>query len=551
MNSMNIASPLRSLTSRLEWRLLVFLLLFLNVKVEIKVIAIVFIYLAQFDLRFGFKFRLSRLPLFYLLMIAIAFLNRLFQGQFLNLNQNMAFLVGLGFWAMCILAVHQMKLLVDGTSLSRIHFTILVFFVINAMVSFGTLLSIILETGVLNPYQYQGLYQKYFLGTGDNIRGISFDISTTNALLNAFGTIYFLKRNRALMTLLCMTVLLLTGSNFTNILITGTFIFIFLFQSNRAQKSLIALCGLILVFFMSAISPQNNEYVLTTFEKTFGFSVANRSPERVSQAFINLPDSMLTGEQRKQKIARLYLDSVHREIQIKIFAEIEKARLSGKPVDLELLRPKFVIPKPDINTAPFQRKDVVDAKRQHLLDSAYRNVEDSGRFRMGLDLEKVSGKRVALLQTFHFLKMHPSKIITGDGVGQFSSKLAYRTTALGIGGSYPVRLSYIGHDFKGNHLPLYLYYFSAEAGKHSITNTPNSVYDQLLSEYGIAGILAFLFFYLGYFTRRRSVLIYSIPFFIILGGAFLVDYWFEQLSVVIIFELILLVTMKESEPEHI
>jgi hypothetical protein len=52
------------------------------------------------------------------------------------------------------------------------------------------------------------MYQKYFIGTGDHIRGITFDTSTTNAVLNAFGIVYFLLRKQMVMALLCMAVLL-------------------------------------------------------------------------------------------------------------------------------------------------------------------------------------------------------------------------------------------------------------------------------------------------------------------------------------------------------
>ena len=50
----------------------------------------------------------------------------------------------------------------------------------------------------------------------------------------------------------------------------------------------------------------------------------------------------------------------------------------------------------------------------------------------------------------HF-KQHPAQLITGAGMGMFSSKLAFRATALKIAGGYPQRFSFIGTDFKENH----------------------------------------------------------------------------------------------------
>jgi hypothetical protein len=74
------------------------------------------------------------------------------------------------------------------------------------------------EIGFINPYRYQGLYQKYFIGTGDFIRGITFDTSTTNAVISAAGIFYGICRRRIALSLCCMVVLLMTGSNFTNLL---------------------------------------------------------------------------------------------------------------------------------------------------------------------------------------------------------------------------------------------------------------------------------------------------------------------------------------------
>ena len=197
----------------IDWKLLLFLLLFLNVKLIVKVAAIVLIYLLQFNFKFGFHRRNSRLPLFYPIVIAIGILNWFLLAGFNDTNYTVAFLTGIFFWALCILAVHQVKLFIEQNSPAVIHQTITVFFLLNALVSLIVFFGIIVKTGTINPYLYQGEYQKYFIGTGDYIRGISFDTSTTNAVLNAFGVIFFLMKKNPLMVLLCMIILLLTGSN--------------------------------------------------------------------------------------------------------------------------------------------------------------------------------------------------------------------------------------------------------------------------------------------------------------------------------------------------
>src|SRR5258708_37518447 len=100
----------------IDWKLLLFLLLFVDVKLIIKVIAIVLIYALRFNFRFGFKLRSSRLPLFYIAVIAMALLNWLLYGLYSNPNYNIALITGMSFWVLCILAVHQLKLAVDGTN---------------------------------------------------------------------------------------------------------------------------------------------------------------------------------------------------------------------------------------------------------------------------------------------------------------------------------------------------------------------------------------------------------------------------------------------------
>jgi hypothetical protein len=88
----------------------------------------------------------------------------------------------------------------------------------------------------LNPFRYQGNFQKYFMGTGDYIKGISFDTSTTNAVINAFGVLYFLNRKNAAMTIACMFTLLLTASNITNLLLCCAFRLSFYFLQHQSSK---------------------------------------------------------------------------------------------------------------------------------------------------------------------------------------------------------------------------------------------------------------------------------------------------------------------------
>jgi hypothetical protein len=525
--------------SRIDWKLLLFLLLFLNVKLAVKIPAIVIIYLLQFNFKFGFSFKNSRLPLFYLLIIIIAsvdiFINKSYESPY----YFGVFFNGVFFWILCILAIHQIKLSVENNPVEIIQRTILAFFVINAIVSLVIIARIMLATHTFNPYQYQGGHQKYFISTGDYIKGLTFDTSTTNAVINAFGVIYFLVRKNAVMVLVCMAVLLLTGSNFMNLTLVMVLALLFLFKSSKNQKSLIVICLMFLVVFMAKISPQNVRYSGEIFKNIF-HTPKSIVPQITS---VNKTDSITGPDAIRRKIATHYLDSVY--VIISKRRKKEPDPYSAIPLRKTDQGRIYMIGE-NINLPLYQPAKDTSAERRKLLAFIYNNrikLPMSAQTTFKSDLP---GKAAGLLQTVKFMQHNPTKIITGDGMGNFSSKLAFKATGLGFAGGYPAKFAYISNDFFFNHLDLYLNFFSKQAGLHSLTNSPYSVYDQLLAEYGLLGLLVFVIFYLGFFTRHLKKLTYGIPLLMLMMAAFFIDYWFEQLSVIVLFELLLLLNIKET-----
>jgi hypothetical protein len=520
----------------IDWKLLLFLVLFLNVKLVVKLAAIALIYLLQFNFKLDFKIRNSRLPIFYLAVIGIAIFNWILAAGFTNINYTIAFLTGTFFWTLCILAMHQLKLCVEQSSEAVIHRTIIAYFLLNALISISTYVIIVIKTGAINPYLYQGEYQKYFIGTGDYIKGISFDTSTTNAVLNGFGVIYFLSKKNVKMMMLCMIILLMTGSNITNFLLAAVLLLMFIFRTDRDQKSLVFVCLLLLVIFLAKVSPQNNSYVSTYLGNIINSEDKKPTVENLSPITLR-PDNTLTAEERNEKIATLYLDSLYRLLNDKENKVI---------VHPAALVQKTEIPTADINSAPYQHKSIItpveDNMKQFIqLHSNELTLSTNENYH-----SKLPGKIIAYKQTFDFFKQNPLKIISGTGTGNFSSKLAFKTTGLNIAGGYPQQFIYINEPFLKHHLDLYLSYFTKPDGFHSIANNPNSVYDQLLSEYGLLGLSAFIIFYLGFFLKNFKKLSYGIPLTFFLSGIFFADYWFEQLSIVVFFELLLFLNMKEE-----
>ena len=535
--------PIPNWINAIDWRLLVFLLLFLNVKLVVKLVAMVLVYVLRPGFKFGFRIKNSRLPLFYPAVMAIAVINWMIRGAYLDLNYDLVFLSGLFFWMFCILAIHQVKMAVERNEPTVIYRTIWAFFLLNAVFSLAVYIGIILETGHINPFRYQGEFQKYFIGTGDYIRGVTMDTSTTNAVLNAFGIIFYLFRKNYPMVLLCTLIMLLTGSNSTNLLLGITLLYLFLFRTEREQKSMIVVCLLMGVVFLTQVSPQNNKYIKNVYEQIFK-DIPREKPVYLNTARITeKPDSILNEDERKQKIAQLYLDSMSREADKTIKQAMVANIVSAPPLKFV---EKPVIPKDSIHTRQFQRRNDTTIIERKLL-----NFIDREQAPMLISADKnrpvhIPGKIVAMQQTFNYFGQHPWQLFLGTGTGNFSSKLAFRATGLNIAGSYPDRYKYISNVFRANHLDLYLFYFTNRNELHSLANSPNSTYDQLAAEYGLAGLIIFGLLYFGFFLRRQRKGSYALPLLAIMAGFFFTDYWFEQLSVVVFFELLLLLNTRET-----
>lgn len=535
---------------RIDWNLLVFLILFLNVKMPVKIVALIFMLFLNKKLFLEKSIYHQKFIWFYFSLIVIALINVLVNIPTISVQYLVVVSVGIMFWLLCAGTAFLNSWFVAKTDTIKLHTTITLFFILNAAVTLVQLIVIMLDAGTINPYTYQGLHQKYFISTGDLMTGITFDVSTTNAILNAFGIVYFLQRNRMGLVLLCMVVLLLTASNFINILLILVLVFLFVFQSNRNQKSIILVCFFLLVIFMIKISPQNNNSVINAYKKYFNKEEEQPSAGKNNIALTEKPDSILTTEERKQKTAMLYLDSLGKIITA-IKQKEDSLKQPGQQSALQIQpASKPVIPKPSIHTEPFQRRRDTTKFQKELLEFAIKTMPAFDTSLGQNKTSKLPGKLIAFQQTFTFLKNHPLKIFTGSGMGNFSSKLAFRATGLEMAGGYPKKMIYISNDFLNNHLNLYLNYYSNDIELHSLVNSPNAVYDQLIAEYGIFGFLGFILLYLAFFIKHLRKLTYGIPLLLILMGSFWVDYWYEQLSIVILFELLMLLNIKESKEQN-
>ena len=164
------------------------------------------------------------------------------------------------------------------------------------------------------------------------------------------------------------------------------------------------------------------------------------------------------------------------------------------------------------------------------------------------DFNRKPGKLISFFQTYNFLKAGKKNLLFGAGIGRFSSKLAFRAAGVQNFGSYPQKFIYTSPELEKNHLRTFLFYFNKDASRHSVLNYPTSVYNQLLGEYGLTGALLFALFYIGYFIKRYKLLTYGRYLIIALLVFFLMEYWFEIYSLIVFFELLMLLNIRENTP---
>lgn len=550
---------------KLDILLLLFLVLLMDVKLAIKLPALVMVYAFQWNFSFGFRLNGSRLPLFYPLILVLTVVDWLLVKGLSDAHYNLVALAAILNWVACLGACHQVKLFTERQDAEVIHRTLWWFFLLNLLFSLGDLVKIIWEVKALNPYLYQGNYQKYFIRTGDYIKGLTFDTSTTNALINAFGVFYFLYRKQAWMMLGCMACLLATGSNFTNICLLGALALVFVLKADREQKGGIILCVCMGVLFLGKVSPQNNRYTEETFGRWWSRHTASHPalPGTSRPALPNAaagPEASVSAEQSPAYMdsvfARHWVDSAqgaaHEATAQATSAQEGAAKAAAapavpvKPGLAVAWKPKPEIPIPDINTTPYQsRADTSDGQRILLayIDSHERDLPLASLPTLPAE-GHMPGKLLALAQTGAYFKRHPGRIWMGMGAGNYSSKLAFRATGLSIAGGYPSHWTYINTDFQRGQLDLYLAYFSRPKDQHSLTNSPDSVYGQLWGEYGLVGVMLLILTYLGFFAKRLEWRGYAAPVFFLMILAFGVDYWFEQLSVLVLFELLMFTDLK-------
>jgi hypothetical protein len=481
--------------------LLLFLIFFLNVKFVIKLLALVLIIIYSKNIKLGISWKNSRIPLFYFLIICLELLKYFLVTRNYTVSYILVFSMGILQWCVSLLAIHYIKLFVENDPVERVHYTIKSFFLLNYLVSFFFLCLLLFQPVWLKYWGHGTDISILSPSAGDTILGITFDTSTVNATINSIGLVYFLYKREYLFCFLSILTIALCTSNVTFLLIATLLGCMFLTVRHKRLRLAVFLSGVLLTTFYLLVSPSNRGYIRNYFVQLY---IVNKNPELVANAPSGDNDTLLNRSSVQKKVP----DSVYSFSEKKLEKALHNLfSLSESQTDASGT-PQLQLSSEDFNSKP--------------------------------------GKLISFFQTYNYLISDSKNFLFGAGIGNFSSKLAFRTAGIKQQGNYPEKYQHIAPEFKANHLKTFLFYFNSDASRHSVLNYPFSVYNQIPGEYGIIGVTFFLLFYLGYFIKRYRSLNYGRYLIPLLLGFFLMEYWFEMYSLITVFELLILLNLKEN-----
>jgi hypothetical protein len=431
------------------------------------------------------KFDYKKIPGFYLLIIIIEILKFIFLNESYSIPHLAQFSVGISYWiASMVLCWLVYYTVMNQKNIDR---TLQLITILNFAFSFCQYLRICLIEGTVNPFN-TGHNHPYGISTGDLISGLFQGIHLTNAFVSIFLVFFQLNRQNFKLALLALCCLLLTGNNYATLVLFLCFAVYFVANRTVYNFTRIFYCVIITVLFYVLVTPFNAEYLL----------------EKVLHISATLPNSA-------------------RDID----KEYEEDKQGYKTINL----PDTLHPYGDAGAMGKK----ITVMRTENGDTIF-------------DFVKQSGKVRSYYQTKHYLLSSPAHFLFGSGMGGFSSKLAFNSSGVMEGSALSKVLpKYQTKAFAQNHKALYSYLKKQHIMFHSESNRPFSVYNQLLGEYGMVGLILFVAFYLWYFLRRIRKNSFALPIFIALLLIINIDYVIEGLSVLLFFETFMFMDIKEKQ----
>jgi hypothetical protein len=324
-------------------------------------------------------------------------------------------------------------------------------------------------------------------------------------MVNSFFIFYFLYKRKLTLACLAMFAAVITTSNFSNLVLLPVLVLCFIFNRNKKVRLTIAgLFGIFMVFYLF-VTPSNLRYLR---DSVFG----NRKQQQELVAY-------------QREIAR-----AHEEVALDSIDSVVASR-TRSPHKRNKTKQRIIVYKPS------------DVDRL-LADSAISRMRTDTNM---VNLEHTFGKLISFKETYAYWTSGAKPFLVGSGVGGYSSFLAERVS--GINRDEGSRLftylpEYRSAEFQKDHYRIFETIYSLPKAFHSIKHFPNSFINQIFGEYGIIGVLLFLVTYVFFFLKRFRQLTYGRYLLLLMGGFLVFDYLFEYLSVVVMFELFMLVDLK-------
>lgn len=518
---------------KIDWMLLLFLVGATYVKLYVKIPVIV-LYLAYVIYK-RYKFpKLESIHWFYVLMPLAGLLGAYLHHSFSDQNYLLAFGMGVAYWLLGGTISYLLYISVKSLPLSRIHQTVKGFFALNALYSAFQLVGMIIASGHLVPYWYWGPDSYYGGATGDHLLGITGNISVTNAMITALGSIYFIFTKDVKWAILCIITSILCTSNLTLLILLIVLLGVIILVKSKDIRKYTIFTFITALIIYPILTLDNIKYMETIYTEDIKYKEYTAGElatieSITSKAWKEYPSEKLSAKTFKRKNTNYYKVPLSDR-----YAMSYKSDMAYLVVFDSLKQDKksAIVPADNI---------------KNFIKSSYENEHQF----MPLSTFHYPIKIYTYLQTLNYLMSGKRNLISGAGIGNFSSKQAIKTTGLGLQGKYPVNDIYINKAFLEYHMYSLLYVLGLPVSEHSIINMPNSIYNQIAGEYGLSGIIIFLIMYLGYFWRKRGEMKNYGYALIVLMLVFLgFDYWFEMLSLTVIFELLMFINIyKENAVE--
>ncbi len=438
-----------------------------------------------------------------------------------------------------------------NSSGERIHNAVKVFFILNAIVSAGNILYAFVDAGYTFPYWSS--MEKYGVSTGDYVYGIFFNNSAINATVNAIGSIYFMYKKDWKLMLISTAIIVLCTSNLTLMLFVMVLVGVILLVNRPGVRKNALVVLLTCLIAYPVLSPNNLEYINKVYEKeskqdvTIGKEKVRKYTK--TQTLAGTEDAILL-DNRSFKITNVKDMQASQRFYANEFvydAPVFSRIVFNQHIDFY----RMTINSANRIYIPEEFKYFRKAAEQNL-DNTSTIALDPNVVRKGFErwygkpVDKTPlatyykpGKLYSFYQTGFYLWSNWQHLVYGAGMGNFSSKLALKMTGLGLQGEYSEGRNYASADFLQYHFYTLMFFLSQSAGEHSVLNSTNSTINQLAGEYGLLGLLAFALFYMGYIWKERRKMTYGYYLTGLMLAFLACEYWYETISLTVIFELLL------------